>query len=449
LRVAFRFGQLKKEPRLVEPADIDNVSQYYFIENLSVGLVRDDIQSTSNYTGMLASQWSQVRPDHWEFTLHPDLRWSDGTEITLEELKNWLQTLAKSNSRHLSALKKLARVETEEQKRKIHLYFENATNDSVLHELSLSDAVLYKTTNGHFNSQITSGPYWVESRTQDKIVLKKNPYFRNIGDMFSEIVLTRIVEHQNYPNFIENNIDLFMLSTFTFHRRYADVFQEPYVTTLGTFSSTHYFTPSKEVNHIERIKFARAIRNFFEKKALPNSIKLETQMIPNGYLGRLEKEPTIGFAKHYPSKKSKYKIANLRAMQENLQVLFEDFSETLSKSNIAIEATEVNDADFRILDFRGNQRDPLGTWSYLFTPEKGELAAYRSLVEKDLEAAIAAQSEEERLHHLANIHRIVLEEAIAIPFMIEAPVVFHKANIDVSRWNPFDMRLRLYDVRIK
>ena len=44
LRVEFWMGSLKKTGELLDPKNLETVYEYYLLENLAVGLVRDDIE---------------------------------------------------------------------------------------------------------------------------------------------------------------------------------------------------------------------------------------------------------------------------------------------------------------------------------------------------------------------------------------------------------------------
>ena len=49
--------------------------------------------------------------------------------------------------------------------------------------------------------------------------------------------------------------------------------------------------------------------------------------------------------------------------------------------------------------------------------------------------------------NLIKLHKKILESYIAVPVMIGKQKYFLSDQINVSRWNRFDSRLRIYEIR--
>ena len=73
------------------------------------------------------------------------------------------------------------------------------------------------------------------------------------------------------------------------------------------------------------------------------------------------------------------------------------------------------------------------------------LSPFRSEVESQLND-IATEGDSHREARLEDFHRKVLENAYAVPFLVEEDVILASNRISLERFNPFDMRLRFYDV---
>ena len=69
LHTIFPVGTLKPDGTLLDPANTDSVWHYYLLENLAVGLVRDDVRAPTGFQGVLVSGWAQSSPTQWRFEL--------------------------------------------------------------------------------------------------------------------------------------------------------------------------------------------------------------------------------------------------------------------------------------------------------------------------------------------------------------------------------------------
>ena len=62
------------------------------------------------------------------------------------------------------------------------------------------------------------------------------------------------------------------------------------------------------------------------------------------------------------------------------------------------------------------------------------------------QATSEIKMEVQRNKILEELHRQVLDRAYAIPFMLEADAILASDRIMLNNINPFDLRLRFYDV---
>ena len=96
-------------------------------------------------------------------------------------------------------------------------------------------------------------------------------------------------------------------------------------------------------------------------------------------------------------------------------------------------------------NFVGNQRDPLSSWRFLYG-EGGPLHRFYPQVEKLFEAISSARADH-RKERLLELHRLTLEQTYAAPFMAEYVAILSSQRVDLSALNPFDMRLRFFEMR--
>ncbi|MBI4925722.1 MAG: hypothetical protein HY843_07340 [Bdellovibrio sp.] len=78
---AFPFGVLKKDATLLDLSNTETTYEYYLLENLSMGLIRDDVREPSGYASAIAESWKQKNSKTWQFKIKSPLFWSDGSPM--------------------------------------------------------------------------------------------------------------------------------------------------------------------------------------------------------------------------------------------------------------------------------------------------------------------------------------------------------------------------------
>jgi len=102
-----------------------------------------------------------------------------------------------------------------------------------------------------------------------------------------------------------------------------------------------------------------------------------------------------------------------------------------------------------IFNFVGNQLDPSGSWSFLFSKPHGVLSNWEPEVRAEFKAANQESTGMEKEQNLEKLHFKVLSQFIAVPIYVGSNRYFLSERVDASKWNKFDSRLRLYQLRIR
>ena len=461
LNVAFLFNTLQKNSFIIDPADLSTTPEYYLLENLAVGLVRDDPTDPRTYRPVLATSWKQVDEKTWSFHLRDGLQWSDGTPITEEHIIANFKRFQTSHTRHLFYLKKLRSIEFDRSTRRLNLTFKVTTNSGLLHELSLADATILHPHNLTIGWEVTSGPYSVRSYDAQKreLILVKNNKCPLVEDGAPEIVRLFDLDKKDWSKaFGEIPVDVMTAPLLRYRQETATLEQKApsvvrgyptYIYFFG-FNDTHPDAQREEV----RREFASLVQMVFESAELPPGLKYENQFIPLGFEGRLEDYRT----REIPIKvlRGKSLVLSGHAFFKNIPFL-DRLAETASRYGVTIryhfyensrEANDLSDhekvfATFGV--FKGNQRDAAGSWRFLFSDKLSTFYKNAEIFFDRIQTA----DEGTRKTLLEQLHREVLQKTYGVPFLNEAEAYYMNADLDVSRWNSFDMRMRLYDVRWK
>ena len=463
LEVLFPLHVFKSDATLFDPRHIDTIFDYYLLENLAVGLVRDSLESAAGYEGVLASHWEQLSPTLWNFFLRPNLEWSDGTPITAKDIAQHFEDLLQEPSRHLTMLRTVKRIETD-GRHNIKFHFCHPTHaESILHELSLADSALIHPSNRHKDWSIVSGPYRVTAydRPQKLLRLDANPKSALYSPDAPQVVHLRALK--NPPTefnevFLSQHFDLYRRPMFPFAADLRQIQANAPQTFVGSKTMSYFFAFNPEHPEVRstqiRIGLKEFFRAVFDNLAFPDQIEHETQMIPAGYGGRITSS--------FPSSEGVGSIIGKR-----IDVVMDPILRELAGVDSRVDECNRKfgtDVHFRYTEFwprpkltrsdlayfstlQGNQKDPAGTWSFLFSMPEGDLALFRNDVKREFDALTSSVDEQNYRWAAHALHERVLREAFAIPFAVEASAYLHSKRINIQRFNPFDMRMRFYQIR--
>ncbi len=461
LRVFFPFKVLRTDAKLLDPSNTASVYEYYLLENLGVGLLRDDVSDLRGYSGLLATHWEQVSAKHWSFTLRKNLKWSDGSELSPDQILTHFQGLKNRQSRHLVNFQHLDRVSLGESGKTIHFRFKSATNQSFLHELALADAVLVHPDNLTKDWRKTSGHYSVESFDSNakKLVLAANsfcPGYQSGGPR--RVELFDVSSPAESSDLFEKVVtDIYSIPSLPFTPESKSLVARAKGRLLGQ-PNLIYFWKFNPINPLTtnldaRRELASLISETFRDFKSGEEAGYYSQLVSPGYSGALSKFDV-------PNTKTsvlKGKTILLRFrppfeyLTNELNVLRSGALKrgiTLKLAFDAFTPGEVADPDefARVQGFKGNQKDAVGSWSFLFTAGKGDLGPFREQGKPLLNKVLEADSDDLKSQHLKTLHQFTLENAFAVPFLNHREQILISDRVDLKRWNRFDLRLRFYDV---
>lgn len=460
-RVHFPLSVLKSDQSLLDPNNTETVWEYYLLENLSCGLVRDSKASPSGYEGCIAERFYQESPEKWTFQLR-SLYWSDGSKVLESEIKFWIDSLRSEEKRHIKILKHALSVVYEEEERLLKLHFPFPVGNEVIHEFSLADAGFFPKDFKSHGWGKTIGPYVVTEWSSERLNLrlKANPYsplFRKEMPDSVELFLLNDLKERALL-FSRIPVDVLPVSPLAAPSVVNEVIKNVpriYECHPSQILFFYFNFGSNEARSIEvRNLFTYAIKKAQENNRLHQSYSYsaESQMIPEGFQGRLPSvhfgyEPSVGLLK-------KIKVNILNSFKE-FGPLLDNLKNAFSEMGIVVEFTFSNSPNFNQGEiaaaymFVGNPLDSSGSWSFLTGAPHGVLSPWVSEFKNEYERAFKHGSIESRKDQLLLLHQKVLEQKLAVPFLIGKQRYFLSDRVNAERWNAFDSRLRLYDLDVR
>jgi hypothetical protein len=173
--------------------------------------------------------------------------------------------------------------------------------------------------------------------------------------------------------------------------------------------------------------------------------------VPGWLSGYIPKKEEISFLKN------QHLILNFHEVYKSTPRLIKAIIEEANKDSVHLEikfndlwygsskAVFPDNVDFaRTQLFRGNQKDSVGSWSFLLSHNEA-LGQFNDHLAPYLEEVIEASNDDEKKSKLQHLHQQVIDSAYVIPFAIERPAVFVRKSMAI-KWNMFDMRMRFFEV---
>jgi hypothetical protein len=465
VKILFPTDILIAGPALMDPNNTESIFEYYLLENLACGLVKDSSQSPTGYEGCLAKKFYQENEYTWVFELN-SLRWSDGAEVAESEIKDWLKDLTSGSKRHVQFLKLVKSFYYSHAMRTLKLVFPFPVDTTILHELSLADASLLPSNFKTSGWSRTIGPYSVsmwdkEAKSLKLIANQFSPLFRE--GMPMEALLEPLKNPEDINNvFTALAFDVVLLNSTTSPERSRVILKntpqvfEAHPTSIVFFVVNYANQEAKSIG--KRRQFAAAIakvRESVEAATAGSSPFLpETQLIPDGFVGRLSKPIDLEIDAKSPH--------DLKLVTVKAHPAFADYTNLMNKMKdefkkvgISLHFSYSTSGDFsddefaKIYTFVGNQLDSSGTWSFLAGPPNGLLSPWYAEYKIPFESVFHSENISERQNNLKLLHKTVLESVIAVPLMVGRQRYLLSQKIDASKWSKFDARLRIYDLKWK
>lgn len=463
IKILFPVVLLKEAPALLDPNNTETIWEYYLLENISCGLVRDSKFSATGYEGCLADRFYQENPNTWVFHL-PQRKWSDGADITSDEILGWIESLRTGSKRHIKYLSLADKVTFLEVERVLKIHFPIEMDTTILHELSLADSGLFPTNYKTVGWSKTVGPYFVESwnHAERALLLSANkfsPFFND--DMPMSAVLTQLkdpsLRSEIFKTIPFDLVPVVAAANLKNTKMVLPNAQQIWSSHPMSITFFHFNAKNEKVfNMHNRQIFAAAIkelRSYVTKLTDPdNPLFPEDQMIPKGFSGRLKVAPKVMSVKASSTLSIKIRLGtnfkDMPNLTEKMQQIFLDHG-----FKVMIEYDDrltFNVDEFAgTYSFLGNQQDASGSWSFLASPPFGQLSTWSTHFQEEYNQVFNAVDLKNRQQHLLSLHETILKKFIAIPFMIGTQRYLLSENIDASNWNQFDARIRIYDLRRK
>jgi len=462
LTVAFPINYLKQinGKKIVRPQNTNTTWEYYLLENLCATLVKDSITSNSGFDGVLAKNWNQINSKTWKFYLKDQLKWSNGTDLTGQQIKSSFESLKIKGSRHSVYFKKINKINYNKLEHSLSFEFREKINFNFLHELSLADSSIVSRQNLKGDWSVTSGPFFLIEKDK-QVILSKNKNFENIFESKNryadEVFLIDYFEDAEISRLLKKNENfIFPVQSFSLRQQFLEYKKLSKQVYCGEKNVIYFFEFLKLNSISKSINLRNEIRQILQdsfQKALMNNDEINyfEQLIPKGFKGHIDS---------YKYKKIKNKAKIKRTIQIEMPTLMrgipdleKHISEHSKMSNLNVKI-KYQDAypEFdkkslmRINMFKGNQSDQLASWNFLFSKNIGPLHLFADKV-SGLFKKITNSRDKNKV--LLRLHKQVLNNVMSVPVFIEANCIYSGSELDFHKINPFDMRLRFYDVQFK
>ncbi len=450
------FAAIKDGPDL---AALKLISQYYLAENLGLPALTDWFPGKIS-PGFVASwQFKGKRTLH--LTLKTDLKWSNGTPITVAEMVANFRGAKKNGRYHLPSFEFLKSVNVDGNV--VTLKFTKNV-PGILEELCRADGVL---ASGDWRK--TSGPYFVKKFADDKLVLMRNPHFPvellDGAEPPEEVTILAANVDRVPELFREKKLHVAMniqVAALPPHDQWAAAGSVPY---WGATIVVHYLRISERLPLGARQAVAKAFIAVKNDLVLNEHLHKHDQMIPLGYPGVLSEKDLpklkipkkLNCATKLPVKIEYwdgFEAIPMKSGRKLSQILRDELSTSGCKFEVhALDAAAhgkmiVKDEFDVVMDgFVGNARHVDGSWSFLekARPKIISNAATLRLLNK----ARHTEGEKAQAKLYKDVHRSALTSFDVVPLFVSSRALFHDPSLDLSKIDPLDLRMRFWMIQGK
>ena len=398
-----------------------------------------------------------------------NLKWSNGSEITEEQIYAWINRLRNSEARHIQLFKLSEKVSYSNISKILKIDFPFPVDSAVLHELSLADAGLFPDEYETAGWTVTAGPYYVEKWDfeQNKLILTANkfsPFYNE--NMPQRAELFRILKSGDRQHLFANiAVDVIALGAPVSPKTTAAVIanapasfeSHPMAISFFYFNKSNKMAQSK--NNRELFSYIiSSLRDKISQLAIdPTKPQAEQQLIPEGFQGRLQNYSASfnKVNKNFTNKNVKTWSLRLLPIFKDMDILTSAMISEFSKHGIQLILDFTNDTGpsdkyfASFTSFLGNQLDATGSWSFLAAPKTGLLHEWYETYKTAYDLVYKNTNLKSREELLYQLHKTILDEFLAVPLMIGRQKYLLSQRVDVDRWNTFDARLRIYEIRWK
>lgn len=449
--VSYPFRLLRSENNLVNPRDTATVYEYYLLENLSLGLLQEDLSAPGGFRPGLATRWFQDTKNSWVFELKRDLRWSNGQPITVHDILDHFGSLVKEPSLHLVHLKSVVKI-TGDGDNKIRFQFVGPVGGAFLRELTIADANLVHPNNLLGDWSVVSGPFFVESKTSNLIVLRRNHYYpATIIDYPETVNLKRIDDEDQL--FSNEMIDLAPVSIYPFNKKWEGVLARAPKQVVGPANTLFLFSflsPNYKQEKDLRSEFTFLAQTAMKRLANPQSIIADFQFAAVESQDHLDTVPVQENIRINLLRGRTLKIA-IPVDPERIGIVLNSLKEVFGSESVQLEfivkpvgeETGWEKIFANLSVYKVDQKDPLSNWSfYMNYYFKSYPDEFKSLFSK-VRNSPDKMSESEILQEL-NLYAI--KNFIAVPLFWTRTRMVHSDRIHLNRWNTFDLSMRFYEI---
>lgn len=413
-----------------EPLDINPITSTdklskFIILNTQEGLFYKKDNKIQN--GLVEKY--EISENQLEYTFYlKNARWSDGKEITSEDIKNsWINVLKSESAAYNSY--KLYNIRNAEK------YAKGILNDEAKIGIDIIDDKIIKVTleheNNNFiddltlfvfypyrNDNIFSGPYVIDSWTHnEKIVLKSNLEYRNYNKNSIEHINISMMTGNIKPvnEFAKGNLDI---STISLKEKYRYKDQEELKIILNDSVYALVFNFNNKT--INNIHFRNSIQNYFPYEIFRNEIvKSDTPEIKgfNSLDNNEEKYKTKQQEKSNARKNIELKmIYNNEFVPNKLAAIIQqivynlgyDVNIKMMSESLYYDALSNSKFDMAIIKLKSSY---INNWGYLESFYSKSLNNYYNLVDSDIDKAYEINTQESAIR--AEV--LIKANAYAIP----------------------------------
>jgi MarR-like DNA-binding transcriptional regulator SgrR of sgrS sRNA len=271
----------------IDPAKIISIADMDLSFALASTLVEWDQQK--QIRGALAASWRIVREKTYRFDLQPNLKWSNGTPLTCEDVKRSFERGLQAHPiDHRSLTNLLDRIEC--TARGVDFVLKSNTPiEALLGKLTEANFGVLKVVGGDLDLSVTSGAFFLDRKSSHELSLKANHHWIHFSSEMAEEVLLRrpalgmksatALLNDSWPNLSE-------VLSIVQHDVLAELKSKGFKILEKPLDRVCNFQISERIADQEGFQLLKYLRQKIDRRTLVDGfvgLKLSEQIFPPGY----------------------------------------------------------------------------------------------------------------------------------------------------------------------
>lgn len=453
----------------IDPAHVETLVDLDI--SFALGTTLTDWTPSRELKSGLAESWSFIGDKEVEFALSPKAKWSDGSQITAEDVVKSLNRSRKDRGETLKSLfSTVESIAAKDIRRVVFKLKDHSSQNTLIRKLTEPMYGVFWIKDGKLNFDKSSGPFRLKSSTENEISLEVNKHWISYQAQMADAIIVRKPPKGNevQENLLKDSwANLFTASSLMPESLHGKFIRSDFKLWNRNIDRVFFLSPSQKLHSNQGRVFFRFLNENLSRTKLVNNLSGYTetnQFFPQGYALF---NPEFSFKKKGIKIPTEFKTRPLvilgaesrldEGLRDNISDAIKSVTGILPKFKIVslsdFEKSRARD-DYDLLAGSLPVNDPYieGALDFYFgltPPIIPDGGSEQLNFKKQIEEAKKINDQSVRTFIYRKVFSDAIQEGCVLPLFHFATVVIAKKGLDLSRVPTTDETVSFSKVRFE